>query len=175
MTADPALLSFRRLEPGDLPLLHRWLNTPHVLEWWDNPGPSPEKVEADYLPTMQEGSTTRCYLILHGGVPIGFIQEYLIDDHPEYGRCVQVEAGAAGVDLLIGEAAFVHRGLGAPILRRALDEIVFARPDVTCCIIGPAVTNRVAIRAYEKAGFTYLKTVQVPDEEEPEYLMRISR
>src|SRR5437763_203312 len=29
------------------------------------------------------------------------------------------------------------------------------------------------IDAYDKAGFTYPKTVGVPDEEEPEYLMRI--
>ena len=35
--------------------------------------------------------------------------------------------------------------------------------------------NRAAIRAYEKAGFTYLKTVEIPDEDDPEYLMRLAR
>jgi hypothetical protein len=31
------------------------------------------------------------------------------------------------------------------------------------------------MRAYEKAGFAYLKTVQAPDEEQPEYLMLLRR
>ncbi len=53
--------------------------------------------------------------------------------------------------------------------------VVFARLDVESCIIGPAMSNASAIRAYEKAGFTYLKTIVVPDEEEPERLLRIWR
>ena len=45
-------------------------------------------------------------------------------------------------------------------------------PDVTCCVIGPAASNAIAIRAYEKAGFRHLNTIVVPGEDEPEYLMR---
>ena len=47
--------------------------------------------------------------------------------------------------------------------------------QVDSCIIGPAQNNHAAIRAYEKAGFKYLKTVSIPGELEPEYLMRIGR
>jgi aminoglycoside 6'-N-acetyltransferase len=172
---ESSLIAFRSLAPTDLPLLHRWLNTPHVLQWWDKPGPSLERVEKEYLPCIEGREPTHCYLILYDDSPIGFIQIYLIRDHPEYSRHVQVEEAAAGIDLFIGDPAYVRRGLGAAILRRFLRDVVFARPDVESCVIGPAVTNRAAIRAYEKAGFTYLKTVQIPDEEEPEYLMRIAR
>src|SRR3989442_1232040 len=35
---------FRPLGESDLALLHRWLSAPHVLEWWDQPGPTPEEV-----------------------------------------------------------------------------------------------------------------------------------
>ena len=27
-------IGFRELKEADLPLLHRWLNTPHVAEWY---------------------------------------------------------------------------------------------------------------------------------------------
>jgi RimJ/RimL family protein N-acetyltransferase len=172
---DSSPIAFRSLAHADLPLLHRWLNTPHVLEWWDRPGPSLEQVQEEYFPRTEGQAPTHCYLILYDDAPIGFIQTYLIRDHPEYSRHVQVEDAAAGLDLLIGDPAYVHRGLGAAILRCFLRDVVFVRPDVESCVIGPAVTNEVAIRAYEKAGFTYLKTVQIPNEEEPEYLMRIAR
>ena len=33
--------------------------------------------------------------------------------------------------------------------------------------------NAIAIRAYEKAGFRYFKTIRLPDEDAPEYLMHI--
>jgi aminoglycoside 6'-N-acetyltransferase len=47
--------------------------------------------------------------------------------------------------------------------------------DAGSCIIDPEPANRIAIRAYEKAGFRYVKTVKVPAEPQPAYLMRISR
>jgi RimJ/RimL family protein N-acetyltransferase len=114
-------------------------------------------------------------VILLGGAPIGFIQTYLIRDHPEYAQAVQVGEGAAGVDLFIGEESAVHRGLGPQILRRFLHEIVFGGLGASACIIGPQPENASAIRAYEKTGFKHLKTVQSPGSpgEGREYLMRI--
>src|SRR5262249_7750269 len=103
--------------------------------------------------------------------PIGYIQAYWIGDHNEYARALQVGPGSAGVDLFIGEPEFVHRGLGSVILRQFVRETVFDRMGARYCVIGPEVGNIIAIRAYEKAGFTYLKTVQVPGERAPEYLM----
>ena len=41
--------------------------------------------------------------------------------------------------------------------------------------IGPSVKNVSAIRAYEKAGFRFFKDTRVPDEPDPEHLMRIQR
>jgi len=177
MTFDPALISFRRLTVDDLPLMHRWLNTDHVARWYDANGgrwPSHQQVAEKYAARMRGEAKTEPFLILHNDEPVGYIQSYLIADHPEYARVVQVEAGAAGVDLFIGEADLVYRGLGPHILRRFLNKIVFADPGVTSCVIGPSVSNAAAIRAYEKAGFKHLKTVHVAGEPEQEYLMRIA-
>jgi RimJ/RimL family protein N-acetyltransferase len=180
LTLDPALISFRRLTMEDLPLMHRWLNTDHVAQWYDVGGvhyPAVEQVEARYAPAIRGEMPTDQYVILYGDLPIGPIQTYRIGDHPAYAQAVQLDGGAWGVDIAIGEVDYVHRGLGSYILRRFLRDIVFALPNVTSCVIGPDPTNSIAIRAYEKAGFTYLKTVTVPGDlpSEQEYLMVISR
>lgn len=171
---DPTLIRFRPLEATDFPLMQRWLNTPHVLRWWKEPL-TLEQVAAKYLPRIERREPTRQYLILYGGTPIGSIQAYLLDDYREYEQAAQVEVGAAGVDLFIGEAEYLYQGLGPEILRRFLRQHVFSDPDVGCCVLGPDPENRAAIRCYEKAGFRYLKTIQVPGEDVPEYLMRILR
>jgi aminoglycoside 6'-N-acetyltransferase len=172
---DAALISFRPLTRGDFPLMLRWHNTPHVREWWQLDPHTAEEVEAKYGPRVDLPSLTRGYIMLYDGQPVGFIQEYLIRDYPEYASAIQVDDDAAGVDLFIGEAAYVHKGLGPLLLRAFVRDVIFARPDVGCCVIGPAEGNALAIRSYEKAGFRYVKTVQVPGEPAPEALLRISR
>ena len=179
MMRDPALISFRRLTENDLPQMHRWLNTEHVARWYRVRGvtkPAIEWVTARYLPRIRGHDPTRSFIILLGQRPIGYIQGYLIADDPEYAAHVQVEDGAAGVDMFIGETDVVYRGLGARIIRRFLHEVVFGELGAASCIIGPEPENAAAIRAYEKAGFRHTKTVHIPGEDaEYEYLMRIER
>lgn len=171
---DPDPIGFRGLEPTDFDLLHRWLNVPAVLEWWREP-PTSEEVEEKYAPLVRGEDPTRPFLILYAERPIGYIQTYRIADEPEYARALDLDEAAAGIDLFIGEDAYRGRGLGPEILRRFLVDVVFADPEIESCIIGPEPGNTVAIRAYEKAGFRYLKTVAVPGEPEGEYLMRVGR
>lgn len=171
---DP--ITFRPLKRRDMPLMHRWLYTPHVAKWWwPDQAPSAAALEQKYLPRIAGDEPTDCYIIQEDGRDIGYIQTYVIADHPDYDVLVGVAERAAGIDIFIGEPDRVHRGLGSGILRIFMRTIVFADPSVESCIIGPAVSNMSAIRCYEKAGFTFLKTIDVPDEEEPEQLMRIWR
>jgi len=172
--SDPTI-GFRCLERRDLPLLHTWLNRDFVLQWYSRRPQTYAEVVAKYGPRIDGHAPTRCFLIRAGERAIGYIQTYAISDYPDYSAYVQVEEGAAGVDLFIGEADYIHRGLGSAILTGFLREVIFGTTDATCCVLGPEPQNKVAIRAYEKAGFRYLKTIQLPDEPEPEYLMRIER
>lgn len=173
---DPALIGFRRMEMDDLRLMHRWLQTRHVLEWWwGGVAPTDEAVAEKYGPRVRSEEPTDPYLILYAGQPIGYIQTYHIRDHPKYAVQVDLDEDAAGVDLFIGEAEYLHKGLGSHILRRFLRDVVFAAGDVASCIIGPSEANAIAIRAYGKTGFHYLKTIPAPNEPTPEYLMRITR
>lgn len=107
--------------------------------------------------------------------PIGYIQTYLIKDYRDYNQHVQVGEDVAGVDIFIGEKDFIHKGLGIIIIKKFLLEIAFANDIISSCIVGPESKNKVAIKAYEKFGFKYVKMVQIPEEEEPEYLMEIKK
>lgn len=171
---DPCGISFRKLRPSDLDLMHRWLNTPHVRRWWYAEGTSYGEIEAEYLPLIEGRDAAKPFVILHGEKPIDYIQSYPIADDEEYANLVDVQ-DSAGLDLFIGKTEYLHRGLGRHILRRFLAEQVFSSPDIDVCVIGPEPKNTAAIRSYEKAGFRYFKTIQVPKEPEPEYLMKLTR
>lgn len=117
---------------------------------------------------------TENFVIRADGRPVGFIQSYRIDDHPEYAAAVDLGEPAAGLDVYLGEPDMLHRGNGPELLRAFLREIVFERYG-HLCVIGPANANVSAIRAYEKVGFRHFKNVTVPGERHPEYLMRLPR
>ena len=157
------MIGFRKLERRDLPVMDRWLNTPHVVQWWSDDGRALDEIVAKYTPRIDGLEDVRCFVIVHGDTPIGYIQEYPVDER------------SVGIDLFIGEVAFHHRGLGASIIRKFLGGVVFADPAIEICVIDPAVSNRGAIRAYEKAGFSYYKTIVQPGEHEAHYMMRIGR
>jgi len=169
------MFHFRTLDRGDLPLMHRWLHAPHVVEWWPDEALTLDQIIAKYAPRIDGEEDVRCFVIVHGDAPIGYIQEYPIGEDSEYAAHVAAAERAVGIDLFIGEVEFHHRGLGAPIIRQFLKDVVFADPAIESCIIDPAVSNRGAIRAYEKAGFRFLKQITNPGAAEAQYLMRIGR
>ncbi len=167
-------ISFRRLRHSETPLIHRWLHTPHVARWWYEDVGTLEEVEEKYSAYIEGRENVEAYLILFEDSPIGYMQTYPISIEEEYATLVGVE-GAAGLDLFIGEVEFLHRGLGASIIRRFIEEIVFSNKRYDTCVIGPEPKNKAAIRAYEKVGFRHFKTIKVPGEPEPEYLMKLTR
>jgi RimJ/RimL family protein N-acetyltransferase len=165
---------FRPMKLDDLTLMHRWVNTPNVRQWWDAL-PTLDAVVAKYAPPILRKEPTRSFIVEAGARPLGYIQSYCISDYPDYARYLGADDRAAGVDLFVGEVEFVGQGSGSAILMKFLSTVVFADERPTECIIGPEIENHRAIRSYQKAGFSYWKTVQIPGERAPEYLMKITR
>jgi RimJ/RimL family protein N-acetyltransferase len=173
--SDSTSIHFRPLRVFDLPLMVKWLNTDLVRDWYSKKEYTYEEAVRHYAPYIQGSKPTKAFLILSDKRPIGYIQTYTINDYPDYQEKIQIDERAAGLDLFIGEPDFIHRGLGSTILQQFLREVVFGQSDAISCIVGPEPRNTTAIRAYEKAGFTHLKTIETDDEAEAEYLMRIER
>lgn len=170
-----SLISFRRLSASDLVFMHKWLSCDFVIEWYGKKKWTFEEIEKKYTQYINNEKPTQGYLILYDKLPIGYIQTYKIYDYPEYAKLVDIHENASGLDLFIGEAEYFHKGLGKFVIDRFLREVIFVSSDSVSCILGPEPKNIVAIRAYEKVGFKYIKTIQTDDEDETEYIMKINK
>src|SRR4051812_5602231 len=169
-------LSFRPLRLTDLADLRRWLNAPHVYEWWgvaSGPGSlggagadaaTAEQVHEKYAPGVAEDDgTTHRYVIELDGRAIGLMQHYSLADEPEYAVAIgEPAAGAAGIDLLIGELDAIGRGIGAAALDAYVRTVLFADPAITRATAGPDPQNIRSCRAFEKADFVAVREVDVP-------------
>ena len=178
MSVDMERVSFRRLAETDLPLIHRWLNSPEVARWYregDQGYPSLEYVINKWTPRILGAETTKCYVFLYNGKPIGYIQCARNDDNPRYKEAFGFEDNTAGIDLFIGEEDYLHQGMASFIIAKFLRDVLFVIYDVPICTIDPEPANTIAIRAYEKAGFHHIKTVWNPIDNVWVYLMAISR
>ena len=173
-------LTFRRMTLSDLPRLHGWMNAPHARAWFGQRAGSLGEVTAEYGDYIEGRVPILAYIVTtgvaDGARPIGMFTWERLADFPEVMSLYGVtDPGTANCDVLIGEPDWAHRGLGAPLLRRFLAEIMFADPRVTCCVIDPEVGNAIAIRAYEKAGFRWVRTAPDDGEGKPVYLMELAR
>lgn len=172
-------ITFRPLAETDLPLMKHWLEDPDVSPWYEEDSTETDALRGSYLPIITGEEPTRGRVILIDGRDAGYIQCYVIDDHPDYARQVGVDPGAVGIDLFLGEPWARNRGHGAAVLKALLREIVFGEMGATVAIIAPAPNNARAIRAYERAGFAWIKTVPIVDESPAntgdEYVMRLTR
>jgi len=144
---------FHPRSASDLPLLRRWLEMPHVREWWGEP-----ETELAFICAMIDGrDTTRPFIFSVDGEPLGYIQYWFVGDHQNASWVAlppwlaELPADTVGVDLSIGEPARLSQGLGSAVLRTFAERLV--AQGYRSIIIDPDPHNRRAVRAYEKAGF----------------------
>ena len=167
-------IGFRRLGRDDLGLMYEWLRREHVRRWWDE-HESYEDVARHYLPAIEGRRPVDLYLILLDGRPVGFIQSYLVADHPDFAERVGLGAGVAGVDLFVGEEELTGKGFGTDVLRAFVRDVVFAEPATTACIADPDVRNTASLRAFEKAGFRRVGEFLEPEDGQLHALVRLDR
>jgi len=167
-------LRFRPVQREDLPLLHEWLQRPHVRRWWTD-RETYDEVVARYLPAIEGSDPTDLHLALLDERPIGFLQTYLVADYPDHAATVGDEDGAAGVDLLLADEELTGLGIGSEMLRRYVEEIVFSRPETRCCLADPEAENTASVRAFEKAGFRVVREYLDPGDGKLHALVRRDR
>jgi aminoglycoside 6'-N-acetyltransferase len=145
---------FMPMTATDLPLIRRWLETPHVSQWWHDPAEQFELVSGDLdHPNMAQ------YIVASDGRPFAYLQCYNLSDwNTGFGP---QPIGTRGLDQFIGEADMLGRGHGSAFIR-AFAELLLAKgtPRV---VIDPDPANVQAIRAYERAGFSKHRIVDTPD------------
>jgi aminoglycoside 6'-N-acetyltransferase len=169
-----ASISFRPLERRDLHLLQQWLTAPHVATWW-NERHDLASVEAKYGPRIDGREPTNVFVIELERRPIGWIQWYLWADYPEHARQLGAEPASAGIDLAIGELKMTGVGLGPVIILKFINQFVFTNASVGAVVADPEERNLRSLRAFQKAGFSVLRTIQVTGEDSPRHVVRLLR
>lgn len=160
--AARGLVTLRPMTESDLGLLHRWLNRPHVVEWWGGERPSVDQVRAHYLPRVLAQECVTPYIGLLDGRPFAFAQSYVALGAGGGWWADETDPGVRGIDQAIGEPDLVGRGLGTQLVRALLARL-FTDPAVTRVQTDPAPSNGKAIRCYEKAGFRRVRPIITPD------------
>jgi RimJ/RimL family protein N-acetyltransferase len=163
--------TFRPLAAGDLPMLHEWLQRPHVRRWWNEPT-TVATFESDDLRPPLEQSSARGYIAVIDDVPVGFIQSYVVMGSGGGWWENETDPGARGVDQFLADADQLGRGLGGTMVRAFVQKL-FQAPEVTTVQTDPSPDNERAIRCYRRAGFMAVGEVVTPDG--PALLMRTRR
>jgi aminoglycoside 6'-N-acetyltransferase len=152
--AAPGAFGFRPLGPGDHATLRAWLERPHVRRWWGDP-------ETEFQDIVTgDWQSLEAVVVLLDGRPIGFVQSY---DVAKDGRGVFPgnPAGTRGIDILLGEADLVGRGIGAGFVA-AFAQHLFAR-GVPRVLTDPDPANPAAVKTYARAGFQAVGPIDTPD------------
>lgn len=163
MSTQNTEITFRRASPEYKTDVWKWLEEPHVREFWDNSLEHREDIRI-FMEGRQEASPYwegifDYWIGFAGGEPFCLLMTSEVEgsesDLPEVWRDYVSKTGKTlTVDFMIGNRKYLGCGLAAPTLegftkfiRQAVD------PVVDTFFIDPADSNVRARHVYEKGGF----------------------
>ncbi|MCP0914419.1 acetyltransferase [Legionella sp. 27cVA30] len=153
-------ISFRNLSEQDLPLLLKWLETPHVKTWWnDEVIWTLDKITHKYRSYVSQYKLENgkkksifAFIILLVEQPIGYIQYYDMYDFLTLPANKTFDfQKIAAVDFYLGEESVLGQGIGSAALMQFVQHTVFQQFDTA--LVTPDIKNHRAIACYQKAGF----------------------
>jgi RimJ/RimL family protein N-acetyltransferase len=154
-------VTFRPLTRADLAMLHGWLQRPHVAEWWHEPA-TLAALENDYLSAEALASSTRAFIALLRGEPIGFIQAYVALGARGGWWADETDPGTRGIDQFLADEGRLGQGIGSAMVDDFATQL-FTDPAVTRIQTDPSPDNERAIRCYRRAGFVDRARIVTPD------------
>jgi RimJ/RimL family protein N-acetyltransferase len=166
------MVELRRMEPGDLAMVERWLSEPHVARWF-LAGSSLEAELEDIRRSVTEEARTHMLVVLHNGEPIGWCQWYPCDVDPTWADDMGAGPGDCGIDYAIGDRARVGEGVGTELIAALVARVRAARPG--CDVVSdPEAENIASRRVLEKNGFELVE-VKIMESEPSDQPMAIYR
>ncbi|MBK1783452.1 GNAT family N-acetyltransferase [Prauserella cavernicola] len=155
------MLSFRRTTREDLPVIQRWLRTPHVDRFWQH-DTSDEAVERDFAGSIEGTEPSEDFVVELDGRPIGFAQRCRIfdypDDHQDLIELADVPAGALTIDYFLGEPDVLGQGLGTGLVREFTRLCWAEYPDAPAIVVPVVASNVASWSALRSAGYNHTVT-----------------
>jgi RimJ/RimL family protein N-acetyltransferase len=151
-------IEFKPFQYEHLPLWEKWVHLPHVKKVWFIEGYE----TIDYIHQKIKGNGYDYpFVIFIDHCPIGYIvccdlYAYCTLCPNPKGIFTKEEPGTFCMDLFIAEVDYLNKGYGTQVVT-AFIKYIFDHFPAQMILIDPAVTNKRAIRCYEKAGFKFIK------------------
>src|ERR1700730_4154243 len=146
---------FRSMSAADLPMVRRWLDTPHGAHWWHGPDDEFTLISEDLdHPAMDQ------FVVTADDRPFAYLQCYDPTAWADNGLGTHPQ-GTRGIDQFIGEPDMIDRGHGSALIRSFVDGLL--KTGTPRVVTDPDPENIRAVRAYEKAGFQKARLVNTPD------------
>lgn len=151
-------LSIRYMTEQDFPLMAKWLSDKRVLTYYGDPNQpfDLEKISKKYLPRVNGEIPIVPCIIEYNDMEIGFIQYYKITEQQLIDYGYNDHPLTLGIDQFIGEINFWNKGIGTVLVQSIL-QYLFKVKNAKRVILDPDISNRRAIRCYEKCGFKRVK------------------
>ncbi|WP_121820802.1 GNAT family N-acetyltransferase [Halostella salina] len=163
LTTDPDTgkrIGFREVDlDRDLGRLHTWLNSEHVLPYWEQNDPLP--VVRDTIAERAANEDQTLYIGSLDHTPMSYWESYWAD-RDRIGDYYDADPADRGIHLLIGPREYLGEGYGAPLVRAMVD-FQFRHPETRRVVTEPDARNDRAIRVFEKCGFEAQREVDLPD------------
>ncbi len=148
-------IEFKPLSETHFILLLKWLEAPHVKQWWDqNINYNEKSIEEKYSSYVNgyklkngEKKAISAFIIYLDDKPIGYIQLYNTYDFLRNKPLANLSKSLGAIDFYIGEEEYLGKGIGSAILRE------FNYQNYDYILVDPDKDNYAAIKTYEKAGF----------------------
>lgn len=133
---------------ADLPLIERWLRSPHVVRWWG---------ATDLGLTAKDQQPRKTHAVITAdGRPVGYVcWQRLSPSELEVAGLTDLPERLVDIDIMIGEPEFVGRGIGPRALAALLAKL--HGEGVEFAGLGTSISNLAAITAFKKAGFSVFR------------------
>jgi RimJ/RimL family protein N-acetyltransferase len=143
-------ISLRPATAADRFMLRRWLSDPAIETHWGNSA----SAEAEITLAMESPSAL-CRVVECDGEPAGYGHAV---DAGLWGETLppEVPSGCWDIDLFIGSPDRRDRGIELHALTAIAAEVFATTLAVACCTF-VSVKNEAAVRAYERAGFRWIR------------------
>lgn len=152
---DTPSLTLRPATAADWGLIRTWIAKPEIQTWWG----SPNAAEAEIRIALDSGAAISCMVLLDGR-PIGYAHAV---DAAHWGPSLPdgMPPGTWDLDVFIAVAEQRGKGLGERTVELLADE-VFATTLAPALSVFVSVRNEAAVRAYERAGFRWVRVLEDP-------------